>query len=113
FPCLAGPVSSPSEPCFSSWRHTESSRDALPSRDKYVFEEERAKRLFAIPRSPVASELCCRVDSLKLVTVKLPEKLITDVDQLVKAGIYHSRSDAIRAAVRDLLRRELRHTSQG
>jgi antitoxin ParD1/3/4 len=53
------------------------------------------------------------VDFLKLVTVKLPEKLITDVDQLVKAGIYHSRSDAIRAAVRDLLRRELWHTSQG
>jgi antitoxin ParD1/3/4 len=45
--------------------------------------------------------------ALKLVTVKLPEKLIDDVDQLVKAGIYHSRSDAIRAAVRDLLRREL------
>jgi Arc/MetJ-type ribon-helix-helix transcriptional regulator len=44
---------------------------------------------------------------MRLVTVKLPEKLITDVDQLVKAGIYHSRSDAIRAAVRDLLRREL------
>jgi Arc/MetJ-type ribon-helix-helix transcriptional regulator len=53
------------------------------------------------------------VDFLKLVTVKLPEKLVTDVDQLVKAGIYHSRSDAIRAAVRDLLRRELWHTSQG
>ncbi len=50
---------------------------------------------------------------MKLVTVKLPEKLITDVDQLVRAGIYHSRSDAIRAAVRDLLRRELWHTSQG
>jgi Arc/MetJ-type ribon-helix-helix transcriptional regulator len=45
--------------------------------------------------------------ALRLVTVKLPEKLVDDVDQLVKAGIYHSRSDAIRAAVRDLLRREL------
>jgi Arc/MetJ-type ribon-helix-helix transcriptional regulator len=50
---------------------------------------------------------------LKLVTVKLPEKLIDDVDQLVKAGIYHSRSDAIRGAVRDLLRRELWRTDQG
>lgn len=50
--------------------------------------------------------------SLRLVTVKLPEKLIDDVDQLVKAGIYHSRSDAIRAAVRDLLRRELWQTPQ-
>ncbi len=54
-----------------------------------------------------------RVDSLKLVTVKLPQKLIDDMDQLVKAGMYHSRSDAIRAAVRDLLRRELWRTDQG
>jgi len=44
---------------------------------------------------------------LKLVTVKLPERLVSDVDQLVKAGIYHNRSDAIRAAVRDMLKREL------
>ncbi len=50
---------------------------------------------------------------MKLVTVKLPEKLITDMDQLVEAGLYHSRSDAIRAAVRDLLRRELWRTDQG
>ena len=54
-----------------------------------------------------------RVDSLKLVTVKLQEKLIEDMDQLVKAGHYHSRSDAIRVAVRDLLRRELYRTDQG
>src|SRR5438132_5514871 len=77
------------------------------------FRIREAKRLFAIPRMAFPSDVCGRVDSLKLVTVKLPEKLITDVDQLVKAGIYHSRSDAIRAAVRDLLRRELWHTSQG
>ncbi len=50
---------------------------------------------------------------VKLVTVKLPERLIADVDQLVKAGIYHNRSDAIRAAVRELLRRELWQSSQG
>jgi Arc/MetJ-type ribon-helix-helix transcriptional regulator len=53
------------------------------------------------------------MDSLKLVTVKLQEKLIEDVDQLVKAGHYHSRSDAIRVAVRDLLRRELYRTGEG
>lgn len=49
---------------------------------------------------------------MKLITVKLPERLVTDVDQLVKAGIYHNRSDAIRAAVRDMLRRELWRTDQ-
>jgi hypothetical protein len=57
------------------------------------------------PYSVYGSAIPCV--ALRLVTVKLPEKLIDDVDQLVKAGIYHSRSDAIRAAVRDLLRREL------
>ena len=50
---------------------------------------------------------------MKLVTVKLPERLIADMDQLVKAGIYHNRSDAIREAVRELLRRELWQSSQG
>lgn len=67
--------------------------------DKYVI-GKLGKPLFAL----WFSEPCV---ALRLVTVKLPEKLIDDVDQLVKAGIYHSRSDAIRAAVRDLLRREL------
>jgi antitoxin ParD1/3/4 len=52
-------------------------------------------------------------DFLKLVTVKLPERLIADMDQLVKAGIYHNRSDAIREAVRELLRRELWQPRQG
>ena len=50
---------------------------------------------------------------MKLMTVKLPERLIADVDQLVKAGIYHNRSDAIRAAVREMLRRELWQSNQG
>ena len=49
---------------------------------------------------------------MKLVTVKLPEKLVTDVDELVKAGIYHNRSDAIRVAVRDMLKRELYRTDR-
>src|SRR6266480_1176584 len=79
-----------------------------------TFSRKRSRNAYSLSRGRQSpSDLCVRVDSLKLVTVKLPEKLITDVDQLVKAGIYHSRSDAIRAAVRDLLRRELWHTSQG
>ncbi|MEM2905990.1 MAG: ribbon-helix-helix domain-containing protein [Candidatus Bathyarchaeia archaeon] len=44
---------------------------------------------------------------MKLVTVKLPEALIEGIDELVRSGMYPSRSAAIRAAVRDLLRREL------
>ncbi len=44
---------------------------------------------------------------MRLVNVKLPEKLVDGLDELVKAKIYHSRSDAIRVAVRHLLDREL------
>jgi hypothetical protein len=46
-------------------------------------------------------------DTVKLVTVKLPEGLIKGLDDLVRQGMYPSRSSAIRAAVRDMLKREL------
>jgi len=48
-----------------------------------------------------------RGTSMKLVTVKLPEAILEGLDELVKAGMYQNRSAAIRAAVRDLLKREL------
>jgi Arc/MetJ-type ribon-helix-helix transcriptional regulator len=48
-----------------------------------------------------------RCDSLKLVTVLLPEAYLEGLDDLVRANMYPSRSAAIRAAVRDLLKREL------
>ncbi len=44
---------------------------------------------------------------MKLVTVKLPEAILDGLDELVKAGMYQNRSAAIRAAVRDLLKKEL------
>lgn len=47
---------------------------------------------------------------MKLVTVKLPEALLEGLDELIKAGMYQSRSAAIRSAVRDLLKRELWRT---
>jgi Arc/MetJ-type ribon-helix-helix transcriptional regulator len=47
---------------------------------------------------------------MKLVTVKLPEALVRGLDELVKSGMYPSRSSAIRAAVRDMLKRELWRT---
>ena len=48
--------------------------------------------------------------SMKLVTVKLPEALIEGLDDLVRSAMYPSRSAAIRAAVRDMLKRELWRT---
>jgi len=44
---------------------------------------------------------------MKLVTVLLPEAYLVGLDELVRSGMYPSRSAAIRAAVRDLLKREL------
>ena len=44
---------------------------------------------------------------MKLVTVLLPEAYLEGLDELVRENMYPSRSAAIRAAVRDLLKREL------
>jgi Ribbon-helix-helix protein, copG family. len=44
---------------------------------------------------------------MRIVTVKLPESYLEGIDELVKLGRFASRSDAIRTAVRELLRREL------
>jgi Arc/MetJ-type ribon-helix-helix transcriptional regulator len=44
---------------------------------------------------------------LKLVTVKMPELYIEGIDELVKIGKYRNRSEVIRVAIRELLRKEL------
>ena len=44
---------------------------------------------------------------MKLVTVLLPEAYLTGLDELVRSGMYPSRSAAIGAAVRDMLKKEL------
>jgi len=48
-----------------------------------------------------------RGESVKLVTVLLPEAYLEGLDELVRANMYPSRSAAIRSAVRDLLKKEL------
>ncbi len=52
---------------------------------------------------------------MRLVTVKMPETYLEGLDELVRLGRYSSRSEAIRVAVRELLKRELwgvtEHTS--
>ena len=45
--------------------------------------------------------------NLRLVSVHLPEKYVEYIDELVKEKYYPSRSEAIRAAVRDLINKEL------
>ena len=44
---------------------------------------------------------------MKLVTVLLPEAYIEGLEELVRSGMYPSRSAAIRTAVRDLVKTEL------
>ena len=44
---------------------------------------------------------------LRIITVKMPDLYLEGIDELVKIGRYKNRSEVIRAAVRELLRREL------
>ncbi|MHA2059868.1 MAG: ribbon-helix-helix domain-containing protein [Candidatus Ranarchaeia archaeon] len=44
---------------------------------------------------------------MKLITFHLPEQCFSGIDELVKLRLYPNKSEAIRAAIRDLLNREL------
>lgn len=44
---------------------------------------------------------------MRLIAVHLPEKIVDDIEQLVEKGLYPNRSETIRIAIRDLLKREL------
>lgn len=44
---------------------------------------------------------------MKYTTVILPEAYLEGLHELVRLGLYANRSSAIRAAVRDLLMKEL------
>lgn len=44
---------------------------------------------------------------MRLVTVKMPDMYVKGIDELVRAGRYSSRSEVIRIAIRELLKREL------
>jgi Arc/MetJ-type ribon-helix-helix transcriptional regulator len=48
-----------------------------------------------------------RVIRLHLVSVKLPKAYVKGLDTLVERGTFPTRSEAIRVAIRDFLKREL------
>ena len=48
-----------------------------------------------------------RLIKIKLVTVHLPEGFISGLDKLVDDQKYPNRSEVIRIAIRDLLKKEL------
>lgn len=43
---------------------------------------------------------------MKLITLYVPEPYLEALDRLVKAGLYPNRAEAIRMAIRDLIRTE-------
>gem|GEM_PF-546960 len=47
------------------------------------------------------------VEDMRLISIQLPEAYIEGLEKLVETGIYPNRSEAIRHAIRDLLKREL------
>jgi antitoxin ParD1/3/4 len=44
---------------------------------------------------------------MKLVTLHIPETYVEGLEKLVDSNLYPNRSEAIRIAIRDLLKREL------
>lgn len=44
---------------------------------------------------------------MKIVTLYLPELYIKQLDELVKKNMYANRAEAMRTAIRDLLKSEL------
>ncbi|MEM0028888.1 MAG: ribbon-helix-helix domain-containing protein [Ignisphaera sp.] len=47
------------------------------------------------------------LEQMRIVTVKMPESYLEAIDELVKMGRYTSRSEVIRTAIRELLKKEL------
>ena len=45
--------------------------------------------------------------NMKLVTLHIPEQYVEGLERLVENNLYPNRSEAIRIAIRDLLKREL------
>jgi len=50
---------------------------------------------------------------MRLIAVHLPDRIVTDIEELVNKGLYPNRSEAIRIAIRDLLKRELWDQNMG
>ncbi|MDV3103310.1 MULTISPECIES: ribbon-helix-helix domain-containing protein [Thermococcus] len=44
---------------------------------------------------------------MRIISVQLPQSYINAMDQLVRRGLYPNRSEVIRTALREFLKREL------
>jgi Arc/MetJ-type ribon-helix-helix transcriptional regulator len=52
-------------------------------------------------------------EKMVLLSVHLPEQLLEELDRLVAEGVFPSRSEAIRTAVWELVRRESQRRGEG
>mgnify|MGYP001773171010 CR=1 FL=1 len=52
-------------------------------------------------------------EKMVLISVHLPKQMLSELDDLVKRGVFPSRSEAIRIAIRDLMMREDAKSKQG
>lgn len=52
------------------------------------------------------------IEKLKLITLHVPEQYISGIETLVNENMYPNRSEAIRVAIRDLLKNELTFLSK-
>ncbi len=61
----------------------------------------------SLPRGEVIFWVMVDVIKMKLITVHLPVAYLNGIDELISHDSYPNRSEAIRVAVRDLLKSEL------
>lgn len=50
---------------------------------------------------------------VKTITLKIGDALLNAIDELVKRGLYTSRSEAIRIAIKELVKKELWEREKG
>lgn len=50
---------------------------------------------------------------MKTITLHLPPLFVKQLDRLVRDGVYPNRSEAIRVAIRDLLKEEVWTKEEG
>ncbi|NJF26000.1 ribbon-helix-helix domain-containing protein [Thermococcus sp. Bubb.Bath] len=44
---------------------------------------------------------------MRIVSVQLPQSFVNAMDQLVRRGVYPNRSEVIRTAIREFLKKEM------
>ncbi|EEB73884.1 ribbon-helix-helix domain-containing protein [Thermococcus sp. AM4] len=50
---------------------------------------------------------------MRIISVQVPQSFVNAMDQLVRRGVYPNRSEVIRAALREFLKKEMSTKLQG